>query len=311
MDFRDLEAYVQVARSESFSRAATQLRIAQSALSRRVDRLEFQLGTKLFARHGRGVRLTEAGMVLLGRAEALIRDLEAVEADVQCLAKEPTGHVRVALPPATSEVLSPLLVAACRERFPGITLHLREGFSGVVHRWLLDDEVDLAALYSPEHAPELEVAPLLDEPLFLVLPAGMAVKDPSAFPAEDLAGVPLILPQRPSSLRLLVERYAADHGAQARVAYEVDGIRTTRALVEAGLGCTVFSHAEIAGGVKAGVLQAIPLAPRLTWQLCIVSKQRARPSRAAAEIRRLLHANASTLLERGLWRGTLLTGVRP
>src|SRR5512138_3507278 len=161
MDFRDLEAYVHVARLESFSRAATELRIAQSALSRRVDRLEFQLGTKLFARHGRGVRLTEAGTILLERAESLMRDVEAVEADVQCLAKEPTGRVRLALPPATSEILSPVLVTTCRERFPGISLQIREAVSGIIHGWLLEDEVDVGVFYSPEASAELEVVPLV------------------------------------------------------------------------------------------------------------------------------------------------------
>jgi len=310
LDFRDLEAFVAVARQESFSRAATQMRIAQSALSRRVDRLEHRLGARLLTRHGRGVRLTDAGHLLMDRSQALMRDLAAVEADVQSLAQEPTGHVRLALPPATSEVLSPLLVKACRDQFPRITLQIREGFSGAIHDWLLAGEVDVAVFYSPEVAPELEIVPLLDEPLCVVLPADMAVANEAAFPARALADLPLILPARPHSLRPVVERYAADHGFQPRVAWEIDGIRTIRALIAAGLGCTIFSHAEIAGDIDAGVVKAIPLEPRLSWRLCMVRKTSARATRATEAVKDLILDQISGLLERRFWRGTLLAGAR-
>lgn len=307
MDFRDLKAFVHVAQQESFSRAATQLRIAQSALSRRVERLEHQLGAKLLARHGRGVRLTEGGQVLLERAEALIRELETVEADVQCLAKEPTGHVRLALPPFTSEVMTPLVVAACRAAFPRLSLHIREGFSGNIHRWVMADEVDIAVFYSPEISPDLDITPLLDEPLDVVLaadsPVGVGQK---AINAAELAGLPLILPSRPHSLRLVVERYAAEHGFHPQVVYEIDGIRTTKAMVKAGLGSTIFSHSETSEGIASGMLRALPLSPPLSWRLSMVTRRAARPSRAVTEIKRLIRSQVPILLERGLWCGRML-----
>lgn len=311
MDFRDLEVFVAVARHESFSRAATQLRIAQSALSRRVDRLEHRLGAKLLTRHGRGVRLTDAGQILLQQSEALMRDLAAVEADVQSLSKEPTGHVRVALPPATSEVLSPPLVMALSERFPRISLHIREGFSGIIHSWVLAGEVDIAIFYSPEITPELEVVPLIDEPLCVILPASMPVENDLVFPARNLAGLSLILPARPHSLRPVVERYAADHGVSLRINYEVDGIRTSRAMVAAGLGCTIFSHAEIVGDIEAGRVKAIPLEPRASWRLSMVRRKSARASSAMQEVKKAILEQVTVMQERGFWRGALLTPAPP
>lgn len=309
MDFRDLEAFVAVARREHFSRAAAQLRVAQSALSRRVDRLEHLLGTKLLERRGRGVRLTDAGRVLLTRSEALIRELSAVEADIQTLAKEPTGYVRLALPPATSEVLSPLLVIACRKKFPRITLHIREGYSGAIHEWLLAGEVDVAVYYSPKPAPEIEIVPLLDEPLCVVLPAQTQVDNESVFPVRKLIDLPLIMPARPHSLRHVVERYTSDHGFQPRIDMEIDGIRTIRSIVSCGLGCTIFSYAEIADGIEAGLIKAIPLEPQLNWRLSMVRKKSLRSSRATEEIQALIVEQISTLLQRRLWTGKLLTPI--
>ena len=82
MLFEDLNAFVVVAQLRSFSRAAAKLRIAQSSLSKRVQRLEHRFGAALLARHGRGVALTQAGEILLLRAERLIHELDALERDV-------------------------------------------------------------------------------------------------------------------------------------------------------------------------------------------------------------------------------------
>ena len=83
MNFTDLETFYEVARRGGFSQAASAMRTAQSAMSRRVARLEHQLGVKLFERHGRGVRLTADGQALMARAEALISELGAIGNDIR------------------------------------------------------------------------------------------------------------------------------------------------------------------------------------------------------------------------------------
>ena len=130
MNFEDLDAFVHVARQKGFSRAATQMRVAQSALSRRVTRLEHLLGVKLFQRHGRGIELTEHGAALLERAAGLMEELQSIRADLLGRAGEPRGEVSIALTPIAAQVLVPPLVLELRRNFPGIKLIVREGFSG-------------------------------------------------------------------------------------------------------------------------------------------------------------------------------------
>src|SRR5690606_16207550 len=166
----DIHAFLAVAKTQSFSAAAIRLRIAQSSLSARVQRLEQQLGIELFIRHGRGVNLTEAGAVLLLRAESLVREIEDIEADVRSAVSAPSGTVRIAMPPATGPVLAPRVCARCVSDFPDIKLQLRESTTDVLHRWLADSEVDLALPYAPEPRPDFEVQPLLTEPLYLISP---------------------------------------------------------------------------------------------------------------------------------------------
>lgn len=320
MDFQDLHAFVHVAREESFSKAAAKLRVAQSALSRRIGRLEHMLGTPLLMRHARGARPTEAGMVLLNRAEDLMRGLDDIERDLLSLAKEPTGLVNIALPPTAGEVIAPLIMERCRRRFPGITITLREGFSGTIHEWLVTGQVDLALLYDPEHSSELYITPILDEPLYLVVPtqsqheeelARSLAIDPATgtryLKARNLRDLPLILPGRTHSIRLMLERYAANHSFQLRVVNEVDGTRLIRALVQADFGYTVFSYAGVYEGLLAGKLQTIPIMPPMFWQLALAHKKIAASSVVLNAVKSVIIELIDVFVEKGFWHGQLAT----
>jgi LysR family nitrogen assimilation transcriptional regulator len=308
MDFQDLHAFAHVARLGSFSRAAAQLRVAQSALSRRVARLEHRLGLPLLTRHGRGARPTEAGAALLARADELARQLDSIERDLAGFSSEPRGHVRVAMTPTTGQVLAPLLVAECRARFPHISLLLREGVTGYIHGWMAEGQIDLALLYDPEPSADVAITPLVDEPLYLVCRADaeMPVQADGTFSLRHLHEVRLVLPQRSHSIRLLLEEMAVRYGVPLDVALEVEGMRTTKALVQAGLGFTVFSFAGIYEEVAAGTLRAAPIKPRITWQLSLAERRATSDSRAQNVVRQILEHQVNRLFEHGLWRGRLI-----
>ncbi len=311
MDFQDLHAFFHVARQESFSRAASQLRLAQSALSRRVLRLEHQLGTKLLLRHARGVGLTDAGALLFARAEELMQDLERIEADIFSLSSDPAGHIRIAFPPTSGQVLAPLVVAECRRRLPRVTLHIREGASGAIHEWLAEGLVDLAVLYDPEPRADLAITPLLREPLFLIAPPARLCPD-FMVPAKgtiafrQLAELPLILPGRSHSIRALVERQASEHAFTPRIVNEVDGINVIKGMVEAGLGFTVFSHVGVHEEIAAGTLRAFAFTHRLDWRLSIAHRKTTRLSPVIAELKRLIALQIGAMIEKKLWRGEII-----
>lgn len=307
MVLEDLQTFIAVAHTRSFSKAAQRLRIAQSSLSKRVQRLETDLGVTLFVRHGRGVSLTEPGVILLERAETLVREVQSVESDVRSVASEPVGPVRLALPPVTAPVLAPLVFQECRTRYPRIATHLRENTSDNIHEWLLSGEIDLALMYNPEESADFVVHPLLSEPLFLIAPAvdpdsGRPMAHPDHYGIDDLARLPLILPRSPHSIRILVERLCAGNGIQPQVRCESDSIRTTKGIVEIGLGCTVFSKGPLAEELAQGRLRAIPFrSPLLSWTLCLVHPRRAPLSLAVMAVKRVLEQQVRRLLQRGFW----------
>lgn len=308
MDFGNLNAFIHVAKQGGFSKAAAELRVAQSALSRRVARLEHELGVRLFTRNGRGVAMTEEGAALLDRAEGLIQELRLIEQNVLLLAREPAGRVTVALPPTTGQVIGPLLAADCRQRFPRITLELREGISGFIHDWLATEQVDLALLYDPERAPGVEVLPLIEEPLYLIAPAGSDAVPVGleTFPLSRLGSLPLIVPSHSHGLRRLLERLAVEHRITLRIINQVDGMGITKRMIQAGLGYTVFSYAGVYEEVEANALRAIPLQPAPQWRLSLVHRASLHASSAQVEVKRLIERQLHSLVERKLWRGKII-----
>lgn len=307
MLFEDLQAFIVVANTSSFSKAALRLRIAQSSLSKRVQRLEHHFGVALLHRHGRGVSLTESGTVLLARAEKLVHEMEEVELDVRGIMTESVGTVRIAMPPATGPALAPRVFQQCLADHPRIVPQLRESTSDTIHDWLSSGELDLALIYNPEHGPDFEVQPLVTEPLFVIAPGmdkatGRAASYPGHFGIDDLAHLPLILPRSPHSIRVLVERLCAGNGIQPNILYESDSIRSTKGIVERGLGCTVFSKSSLADELADGRLQAIPFTSALlSWTLCLAHTRRDNISLAVMSVKRIILQQVNELLKEGFW----------
>lgn len=309
MDFQDLHAFFHVANEGGFSKAAARLRIAQSALSRRVARLEQMLGVSLLQRHGRGVRLTEQGLALVDRSKALMEELEQIERDILVLAEEPTGKVRIAMPPMVSQVLGPLLVTECRRRFPQIDLQLREGFSDLIQDWIAGDQVDLGILYNSGIDTDLDLSPLLDEPLVLLAPPpgheGELGTVGDLIDVTQLKDLPLILPSRPNSLRLAVDRVAAQHGLSINIILEVDGVHATKGFVAAGFGYTIFS-VNGTDGASDRLCRVIPFRQKLSWRLALAQLPRTRKPRAFDEIERVVREQIGRLLTEGRWQGEMM-----
>lgn len=310
MNFADLEAFYEVARRGGFSPAAAALRIAQSALSRRVARLEHQLGVTLFDRHGRGVRLTADGAALMERAEGLMNELAAISDSIRGKANEPTGRIIVAFTPTSGQILGPLLLKAAQAH-PKLVIELREGFSGSIHDWLSEGRVDAALLYDPESAPTIDITPLLREPLLLAgAPAMIEALGLQSAPQASLANYPMILPGHSHSLRRILDRLALKYGKPLNIRNQVDGMRTIKGAVEAGIGFTVFCYAGLYEEIQQGTIATLPFRPALHWTFSLVTRRDARDLPAIRFVRQKIVSDVYRLVEGGLWQGELLGPAR-
>ncbi|HKU06930.1 MAG TPA: LysR substrate-binding domain-containing protein, partial [Bradyrhizobium sp.] len=301
MDIRELRSFIHVARSGSFSRAASELYIAQPALSRQIAKLEGEIGVPLLIRHGRGVRLTAAGARLLERAEMITHMVNETGEQVRASADEEGGHLAVGLPPTIGALIGADLIKDFRARWPRVTLHLREGLSSSLQEWVLDKRVDLAVVYNQPLLDAFNVRPLFSEPMILIGPAGDAGRKPS-YHIRDLADIPLILPGLPHSNRRLVEQAAIQHGVRLRVEIEVDSVALTKQLVKAGVGYSILTQVAIKDEVARGDVVAHAIErPSIRSTVAITTLRENRPSRLVEAWSTMLQEKLQSLIASEAW----------
>ena len=139
MDLKQLEYFVRVAESGSFTRAAIALDVAQPALSRQVRLLEVELRQILLLRNGRGATPTEAGKLLLAHGRGILYQVESAREELGQVRGSLAGRVAIGLPPTLARVLTVPLTRAFRQQLPNAQLSISEGLSvaiaGVAAQW--------------------------------------------------------------------------------------------------------------------------------------------------------------------------------
>ncbi len=256
MEFKTLRYFVRVAEARSFSKASVHLRVAQPALSRQVQKLEAEIGMRLFVRAGQHLELTDAGQLLLDRAYPLLRQVSNTLDDVRACASDLGGTLAIGVSPAVSEFIAPLLTRECTSRYPRLRLDFVEGFSRLIFEQLLNHGLMLCLMHNPPPHKAIEVHPLLIEAMYLVgPPRSRQLIELGRKPRLD--GLPFILPNEAHALRLLIER-ALGRG-RLNVAIQTDGMITTRALVAAGHGYTILPYSAIYRQLQSGEVSATRL----------------------------------------------------
>lgn len=302
MNLRQLAYFVRIAELQSFTRAATVLHVAQPSLSRQIQLLEHELGVLLFVRSDKGVQLTEAGLALQERAQAVLQQVRQLRDEVGQHASAPRGELGFGMPPSLFDLLTVPLIGAYRERYPDVRLFVTEGISALLHEAVLTGRLDTAVVSDAEPLGGLRSQRLLREQLYLVGPpeAGFAVDAP--LPVEALAERPLLLTGRPNAMRLIVERALAEAGHGLTTTVEANSARLLSELVARGAGFTVLPFSAVAEGVRAGRLAIAPVEGlSVTWALVTA------PERSVTLVGRklveLISEVASGQVASGAWLG--------
>jgi len=275
MDLRQLRYFLHVAHTRSLTAASSRAWITQSALSRQIKLLEEELGVELFERQARGVRLTEAGHVLVGRATALLHAADELKGVVGAAVDEATGPLRIGAPPS----LRPMLIAPAAARyhrsFPKVHLSLREGTSKAMRDALGAGEIDVAVVSSLETLDPFEVHPLASEALCWVGPPEVKLDPDRPVDARKVASHPLILTGYPNSLRVIVDRALSARGMAVDPVMEADMVSMMLDLIRRGVGYTVLPYSAVHDQLLSHYVSASPIRGlRIEW---VVVRSRERP----------------------------------
>lgn len=263
MELRQLRYFVKIAELGSISRAARALFVAQPALSQQIAQLEAELGQPLLLRRHNGVRLTDQGAAFCERARHILKTVEEVPEVVNRSARGVAGSVSLGLPRSTCARLAHPLLAALRKQHPGIELQLSDELSGNLLPGLQAGRLDLAVLASDREAAQAEGVPLVEEELFLIVPAADPLRRP--VPHADLPGLPLALPAAQQGWRAVVDEALEAHGLALRPAVVANSVGVLANAVASGQAYSVLPHGAVADDVARGVLRAVSLDPPL-WR---------------------------------------------
>lgn len=271
MDLKQLEYFVHVAELGSFTRASSVLNIAQPALSRQVRLLEVELRQNLLSRNGRGVTVTEAGQLLLEHGRGILHQVERAREDLGRVRGALAGRVTVGLPPSTSRMMTVPLTREFRKRLPSATLSISEGLSVSMQEWLLAGRLDIALLYNPAPSADLDTIPLTEEDIYLV--SRRSDNAPSSpVSLRDVASLPLVIPNRPNALRMLLEAQMAGIGCKPLISLEIDGVPAILDLVADGAGHAILSKYAVATAANPGAYLINPIVtPRLVSKLSLAT----------------------------------------
>jgi LysR family hydrogen peroxide-inducible transcriptional activator len=150
MEVHQLRYVCAIADTGNFSRAAERCKIAQPSLSQQVLKLEEELGTKLFDRLGRSIRLTEAGRAFIPRARAILHQMDAARSSAADQNTDLRGSVAVGVIPTVAPYLMPRYTARFAKRYPDAKLRIVEETTSVLVEGLRDLSIDVAILAAPQ-----------------------------------------------------------------------------------------------------------------------------------------------------------------
>jgi molybdate transport repressor ModE-like protein len=258
LDVRRMRVLREVAACGSFSAAAEALNFTQSAISQHVAALERETGTQLVERGRRGVRLTEAGRVLVSHADAILARIDSAEEELAALAGLRGGRLRLISFQSGGATLAPRAVAAFHTRHPGVELSMAEAEPDEACARLRTGDVDIALVYDHPSVPELigadiELTHLVDDVYEAVIPAGHALARRRRLSLDDLAGDAWVCSSPRNGCRPIIENLCREAGFQPRVAFEADETQAVQALVAADMGVTMLPRLALAS-VHPGVL---------------------------------------------------------
>ncbi len=241
MDTQNLRAFLLVAESGSFSKAAKRLHLTQPAVSKRIAQLEAQLNVSLFDRIGRRISTTEAGEALLPHARAVHLELQAAQQSVRDLAGEVRGRLRLATSHHIGLHRLPPLLSFFSKAFPAVQLDIDFMDSEQAYELTLQGEVELAVVtLAPSSIANIVTRPIWLDPLDFMVQQGTQLTRKKALGLKELSQHPATLPGLNTYTGQIVKSLFEQRSLPIQIAITTNYLETIRMMASVGLGWTVL-----------------------------------------------------------------------
>jgi DNA-binding transcriptional LysR family regulator len=247
-----LTYFAAVARHEHVTRAAHELAVPQSTLSRAMVRLEADLGVALFARNGRTVALTPAGRTFLTTVERALAEVERAADSVRADADPASGKVAFGFLHTMGSETVPALIRAFRADHPGVRFQLVQNYGEAMLARLRAGTLDLCLTSPVPDAPDLVARRLDEQRLRLVVPDDHRLASRKRVRLAEAADETFVTLEPGYGLRRITDDLCTEAGFKPRIAFEGEEAETLRGLVAAGLGVALLPPPAVA---RPGVVE--------------------------------------------------------
>ncbi|KGQ70904.1 hypothetical protein OA57_04170 [Chelonobacter oris] len=281
INLRQLVYFTKVAELGSYTRAADELNVAQPLLSRQIRQLEVKLHRHLLIRHGRGVKTTEAGNLLLKHCYTILGQIEALKEDMSLSNGKITGTISLGVPPTLSKLFARDIIKTFCRRLPDANLIVTEGLTSNLQERLQLGRLNIALLHNPSFVAELDYELLINVHLMLITRRDdPLLDDKTSINANDLETIPLIIPSENNTFRQLLDSEMAKRHKKPNIVLEVDSKELILDLVMDGMGHSILLPMVLALGQTNRQLTALPITdPVLPCHLYMATSNKLSPSR--------------------------------
>lgn len=282
LEFKQLECFIEVTRTGSFTTAAENLFITQPALSRIIKSLEDELGTPLFIRTRKKLELTDAGRVLVKHAVKVEEQLQLLSEELDTVLKLKTRHVRIGLPTITNSIFFSQLIASFHQEYPEVTFQLEEDGSKRIEEKIINGSLDFGVIVLSEENDLLDKYMFVKEKLKLVVPPSHRLAGKKEVSLQELKEESFIMFNKDFELRNLVITACRGAGFQPTIISETSQLDFIQELVAYNIGITLLPETtclELKNDFKT-----IPVTnPVIEWNLALIWKKDEHLSKVAKE----------------------------
>jgi len=270
INLKRLSYFCQLSKIGSFTKAAHQIGIAQSALSISIKKLEQEVDLKLINRSEKNSLLTAEGQILYTAAQKLLLQAKQVELEIQEIKELTQGTIRLGLSAMMGSYFFPQVLTQFKQDYPGINIVLIDQGTNTLERMLINGELDLALVRAEQEEPQLRYAGIIEEEVVAGININHKYASKSSITLAQFCQQPLILFHQDYFLREAVNNYSHKHKLKLDIKVETNLIELQRSLVKNQVGITTCLAMMLKDDEE---ITAISFSPKIALKLGLAWKQ--------------------------------------
>lgn len=272
LDIRQLIYFSEVAKQQSFTKAAATLHVTQPTLSKVVKLLESELDTTLLDRSQRKSVLTDAGKIVYERSLKIIEMVNEVYTALEDLENLHKGHIKIGMPPLIGILFFPGIIREFQELYPDITISLDEIGANIVKEKVYSNELDAGFVMLPAHEEDYELIPFTTEQVQLIVHIDNPLSERLSVNMLDLKNEKMLLFSDDFTIhnRIIEECHKA--GFEPTIPFRSSQWDFIGQMVEHNLGIALFPQ-SFAAKVNPELVRIIPITPSIPWEISFIVKK--------------------------------------